>query len=86
MDRIREKRVWWKQKKFWLSAIGVLFLVMVITMLLGKNVSTVRIEEEKISINSKQKDSTESKQLKELEIAASEEDKQDDKKEEQSES
>ena len=51
MDRIREKRVWWKQKKFWLSAIGVLFLVMVITMLLGKNVSTVRIQEEKISIS-----------------------------------
>jgi len=51
MDRIREKKVWWKQKKFWLSAIGVLFLVMVITMLLGKNVSTVRIQEEKISIS-----------------------------------
>jgi len=46
-----EKRVWWKQKKFWFSAIGVLFLVMVITMLLGKNVSTVRIQEEKISIS-----------------------------------
>jgi len=51
MDRIREKRVWWKQKKFWLTAIGVIFLVMIITMLVGKNVSTVRIQEEKISIS-----------------------------------
>src|SRR5665647_2351240 len=51
MDRIREKMVWWKQKKFWLSAIGFFFLVIVITMLLGKNVSTVRIQEEKISIS-----------------------------------
>jgi HlyD family secretion protein len=51
MDRIREKGVWWKQKKFWLTAIGVIFLVMIITMLVGKNVSTVRIQEEKISIS-----------------------------------
>jgi HlyD family secretion protein len=51
MDRIREKRVWWKQKKFWITAIGSIFLVMIITMLVGKNVSTVRIQEEKISIS-----------------------------------
>ena len=42
------------------------------------------LEEEEKSIHGKQKDSTESKQLNELEIAASEEDKQNDKKEEQS--
>ena len=42
------------------------------------------MEEEEKSIHGKQKDSTESKQLNELEIAASEEDKQNDKKEEQS--
>jgi len=42
------------------------------------------MEEEEKSIHGKQKDSTESKQLNELEIAAPEEDKQDDKKEEQS--
>ena len=42
------------------------------------------MEQEEKSIHGKQKDSTESKQLNELEIAASEEDKQNDKKEEQS--
>ena len=42
------------------------------------------MEEEEKSIHGKQKDSTESKQLNEPEIAASEEDKQNDKKEEQS--
>ena len=42
------------------------------------------MEDEEKSILGKQKDSTESKQLNELEIAASEEDKQNDKKEEQS--
>ena len=42
------------------------------------------LEEEEKSIHGKQKDSTESKQLNEPEIAASEEDKQNDKKEEQS--
>ena len=42
------------------------------------------MEEEEKSIHGKQKDSTESKQLNELEIAASEEYKQNDKKEEQS--
>ena len=42
------------------------------------------MEQEEKSIHGKQKDSTESKQLNEPEIAASEEDKQNDKKEEQS--
>ncbi len=51
MDRIIAKKSLWKQKKFWISAVGVIFLVMVITMLLGKNVSTVRVQEEKISIS-----------------------------------
>src|SRR5665648_1066925 len=51
MDRIREKRSLWRQKKFWFSVVGVLFLVVIIAMLLRKNVSTVRIQEEKISIS-----------------------------------
>jgi len=51
MDRIREKRSLWKQKKFWFSVAGILFVVLVFVMLLRKNVSTVRIQEEKISIS-----------------------------------
>lgn len=51
MDRIIAKKSLWKQRKFWISAVGVIFLVMVITMLLGKNVSTVRVQEEKISLS-----------------------------------
>ena len=56
-------------------------------MIIAENEAIIIVEnmedEEKL-IHDKQKDSTESKQLNELEIAASEEDKQNDKKEEQS--
>lgn len=52
MDRIREKRSLWKQKKFWISVVATLFLVVIVIMLLGKNVSTVRTEKDKISISS----------------------------------
>lgn len=51
MDRIREKRSLWKQKKFWISVVATLFLVVIVIMLLGKNVSTVRTEKDKISIS-----------------------------------
>ncbi|MCX6236219.1 MAG: HlyD family efflux transporter periplasmic adaptor subunit [Bacteroidia bacterium] len=51
MDRVREKRSLWKQRKFWVSIVGALFLVIVVIMLLGKNVSTVRTEKDKISIS-----------------------------------
>lgn len=51
MDRIRVKRSLWKQKKFWISVFGILSLVIVISMLLGTNVSTVRIEKDKITIS-----------------------------------
>jgi len=56
-------------------------------MIIAENEAIIiveNMEEEEKSIHGKQKDSTESKQLNELEIAASEEDKQNDKKEEQS--
>lgn len=52
MDRIREKRSLWKQKKFWISVVATLFLVVIVIMLLGTNVSTVRTEKDKISISS----------------------------------
>ena len=58
-------------------------------MIIAENEETIivgNMEEEEMSIHGKKKDSTESKQLNELEITASEEDKQNDKKEEQSES
>jgi HlyD family secretion protein len=51
MDRIREKKSLWKQKKFWISVVATLFLVVIVIMLLGKNISTVRTEKDKISIN-----------------------------------
>ncbi|HEY3389996.1 MAG TPA: efflux RND transporter periplasmic adaptor subunit [Prolixibacteraceae bacterium] len=51
MDRIREKRSIWKQKKFWISVAAILSLVILITMLLGSNVSSVRVERDKISIS-----------------------------------
>jgi len=51
MDRVREKRSLWKQRKFWLSVVATLFLIIVVIMLLGKNVSTVRTEKDKISIS-----------------------------------
>ena len=51
MDRVREKRSLWKQRKFWVAVVAGLFLVVVIIMLLGKNVSTVRTEKDKISIS-----------------------------------
>jgi len=56
-------------------------------MIIAENEAIIiveNMEDEEKSIHDKQKDSTESKQLNELEIAASEEDKQNDKKEEQS--
>jgi HlyD family secretion protein len=52
MDRVREKRSLWKQRKFWVSVVATLFLVIIVIMLLGKNVSTVRTEKDKISISS----------------------------------
>jgi len=51
MDRVRAKRSLWKQRKFWLSVAATLFLVIIVIMLLGKNVSTVRTEKDKISIS-----------------------------------
>jgi len=56
-------------------------------MIIAENEAIIiveNMEDEEKSIHGKQKDSIESKQLNELEIAASEEDKQNDKKEEQS--
>ena len=51
MDRIKEKRSLWKQKKFWISVVASLFLIVVVILLLGTNVSTVRTEKDKISIS-----------------------------------
>jgi HlyD family secretion protein len=51
MDRVRAKRSLWKQRKFWVSVVATLFLIIIVIMLLGKNVSTVRTEKDKISIS-----------------------------------
>ena len=50
MDRVRAKRSLWKQRKFWVSVAATLFLIIIVIMLLGKNVSTVRTEKDKISM------------------------------------
>ena len=52
MDRIKEKKEWWKQKKFWVPLIAALLTIIIISMLLGSNVSTMRIEKDNVSINS----------------------------------
>jgi HlyD family secretion protein len=51
MDRVLEKRSIWKQRKFWVAMVATIFLVVVVIMLLGKNVSTVRTEKDKISVS-----------------------------------
>ncbi len=51
MDRIREKKSLWKQKKFWISVFSFLAVAVLIFVLLGRNVSTVRIEKDKLMIS-----------------------------------
>lgn len=51
MDRIREKRSIWKQKKFWALVLTAIVLIVVISMLLATNTSTVRVDKDKISIS-----------------------------------
>src|ERR1035437_2726390 len=51
MDRVLEKKSIWKQRKFWVAVVATIFLVTVVIMLLGKNVSTVRTEKDKISVS-----------------------------------
>jgi HlyD family secretion protein len=51
MDRVLEKKSIWKQRKFWVAVVAAIFLVAVFIMLLGKNVSTVRTEKDKISVS-----------------------------------
>jgi len=51
MDRIREKKSMWKQKKIWISATSFLTVAVLIFILLGHNVSTIRIEKDKLIIS-----------------------------------
>lgn len=51
MDRIREKKSMWKQKKIWISATSFLTVAVLIFILLGHNVSTIRIEKDKLMIS-----------------------------------
>ena len=51
MDRIREKKNLWKQKKFWLSVVSFLSVAVLIFIFFNQNVSTVRVEREKLMIS-----------------------------------
>jgi HlyD family secretion protein len=51
MDRIREKKSLWKQKKIWISVLSFLAVTVLIFILFRQNISTVRIEKDKLMIS-----------------------------------
>ena len=51
MDRVREKRSFWKKGKFWMAVGAFLLLGFLVILLLQGSTTTVRIEKDKLSVS-----------------------------------